>query len=51
MIKESYMNDIQISKNFKLSKFECSDGSQLVKLHENLLHKLQNLGMWYISLL
>lgn len=37
------MNNIQISKNFKLKEFQCKDGSQLVKLDSQLLHKLQQL--------
>lgn len=37
------MNNIQISKNFKLREFQCKDGSQLVKVDSQLLHKLQKL--------
>ena len=37
------MNNIQISKNFKLKEFQCKDGSQLVKIDSQLLHKLQAL--------
>lgn len=37
------MNNIQISKNFKLKEFECKDGSQLVKIDSQLLYKLQAL--------
>lgn len=37
------MNDIQVSKNFKLREFECRDGSHLVKLDERLLEKLQKM--------
>jgi len=37
------MNNIQISKNFKLKEFQCKDGSQLVKIDSELLHKLQKL--------
>ena len=37
------MNNIQISKNFKLREFQCKDGSQLVKLDSQLLIKLQKL--------
>ena len=37
------MNNIQISKNFKLKEFQCKDGSQLVKVDSQLLHKLQEL--------
>ncbi len=37
------MNNIQISKNFKLKEFQCKDGSQLVKIDSQLLHKLQEL--------
>ena len=36
------MNDIQISKNFKLREFECKSTGQ-VKLHEELLELLQSL--------
>ena len=36
------MNDIQISKNFKLSEFESPDNKE-VKLHEKLLELLQEL--------
>ncbi len=37
------MNNIKISKNFKLKEFQCKDGSQLVKIDSELLHKLQKL--------
>lgn len=37
------MNNIQISKNFKLNEFQCKDGSQLVKLDSKLLNLLQRL--------
>ena len=37
------MNNIQISKNFKLKEFQCKDGSQLVKIDSQLLYKLQAL--------
>lgn len=37
------MNNIQISKNFKLSEFQCKDGSHLVKVDSQLLNKLQRL--------
>ena len=37
------MNNIQISKNFKLKEFQCKDGSQLVKIDSELLQKLQQL--------
>ena len=37
------MNNIQISKNFKLREFQCKDGSQLVKVDSQLLRKLQEL--------
>jgi uncharacterized protein YcbK (DUF882 family) len=37
------MNKIKVSKNFMLSEFQCKDGSELVKLDENLLDKLQQL--------
>lgn len=37
------MNNIQISNNFKLKEFQCKDGSQLVKIDSELLHKLQKL--------
>lgn len=37
------MNNIKISKNFKLKEFECKDGSHLVKIDSNLVTKLQKL--------
>ncbi len=37
------MNNIQISKNFKLKEFQCKDGSYLVKIDSRLLEKLQKL--------
>lgn len=37
------MNNIQISKNFKLKEFQCKDGSKLVKIDSQLLNKLQQL--------
>ena len=37
------MNNIQISKNFKLKEFQCKDGSQLVKVDSQLLNRLQRL--------
>lgn len=37
------MNNIAISKNFKLYEFACKDGSQLVKIDEKLLVLLQRL--------
>lgn len=37
------MNNIQVSKNFKLREFACKDGSNLVKLDSELLDKLQKL--------
>ena len=35
------MNNIQISKNFKLKDFQCGDSGSVVKLDNNLLDKLQ----------
>jgi len=35
------MNNIQISKNFKLKEFECSDSGSVVKVDSRLLEKLQ----------
>lgn len=35
------MNDIQVSQNFKLSEFQCKCGCQQVKLHSELLKRLQ----------
>ena len=35
------MNDIQISKNFKLKESECKDSGSVVKLDSKLLEKLQ----------
>ncbi|SHI74741.1 Peptidase M15 [Geosporobacter subterraneus DSM 17957] len=37
------MNKIKISENFSLHEFECRDGSNLVKLDEELIDKLQKL--------
>ena len=37
------MNNIKISKNFKLKEFQCKDNSQLVKIDSKLLDKLQKL--------
>lgn len=37
------MNNIKISKNFSLHEFQCKDGSELVKLDEKLITKLQQL--------
>ena len=37
------MNKIKISENFSLHEFECRDGSNLVKLEEELIDKLQKL--------
>lgn len=35
------MNNIKVSKNFKLREFECKDGSNTTKIDSNLLNKLQ----------
>lgn len=35
------MNNIQISKNFKLKEFDCDHGDSVVKLDSRLLEKLQ----------
>jgi uncharacterized protein YcbK (DUF882 family) len=35
------MNNIQASQNFKLSEFQCKCGCQQVKLHSELLRRLQ----------
>lgn len=35
------MNNIQISKNFKLKEFQCDYGGSVVKLDSTLLEKLQ----------
>jgi len=35
------MNNIQISKNFKLKEFECGDSDSVVKLNSKLLEKFQ----------
>lgn len=35
------INDIQVSKNFKLREFQCKDGNNQVKLDSVLLNKLQ----------
>lgn len=37
------VNDIQISKNFKLYEFECHDGNHEVKVDPELVEKLQKL--------
>ncbi|MCC5912463.1 MAG: DUF882 domain-containing protein [Clostridiaceae bacterium] len=37
------MNKIQIAKNFQLWEFQCRGGTQLVKLDNRLLEKLQQL--------
>jgi uncharacterized protein YcbK (DUF882 family) len=37
------INRIKVSENFYLNEFECNDGSHLVKLDSELLHKLQQL--------
>lgn len=37
------INDIQVSKNFKLREFHCKDGSNLVKIDSVLIDKLQKL--------
>jgi len=35
------MNNIKISKNFKLKEFQCTDSDSVVKLDSRLLEKLQ----------
>lgn len=37
------MNNISVSKNFKLYEFECKDGGHLVKVSSELVDKLQQL--------
>lgn len=37
------MNNIRVSKNFKLKEFQCKDGSNQVVLDSVLLEKLQKL--------
>lgn len=37
------MNNIQISKNFKLREFQCTNDDAKVKIHSSLLQALQNL--------
>lgn len=37
------MNNIPISKNFRLFEFQCKDGSHQVAIHHQLLHRLQQL--------
>jgi uncharacterized protein YcbK (DUF882 family) len=37
------LNDIQLSKNFKISEFECPDGSREVMLEMRLVDMLQKL--------
>jgi uncharacterized protein YcbK (DUF882 family) len=40
---DKMMNRVKVSENFYLNEFECKDGSHLVKLDSELLHKLQQL--------
>lgn len=44
-VKEMFnvLNDVQLSKNFKLSEFECHDGSHEVMLDIRLVEALQRL--------
>jgi uncharacterized protein YcbK (DUF882 family) len=35
------VNNIKVSENFKLSEFQCKCGCQTVKLHSELLRRLQ----------
>jgi len=37
------MNNIKVSKNFRLREFQCKDGSQLVKVDSKLVTRLQKL--------
>lgn len=37
------INDVKISKDFKLWEFECKDGNHQVKVHPDLIEKLQKL--------
>lgn len=37
------VNRIPVSKNFHLNEFQCKDGSHQVRLHPDLLTKLQQL--------
>lgn len=37
------INDIKVSTNFKLYEFECKDGNHEVKVHLELIEKLQKL--------
>jgi uncharacterized protein YcbK (DUF882 family) len=37
------LNNIKVSKNFKLYEFQCKDGSNLVKVDSELVNKLQQL--------
>lgn len=37
------MNNVQVSKNFKLREFQCKDGNYEVRLDSQLLEKLQAL--------
>jgi len=37
------LNNIRVSKNFKLKEFQCKDGSNQVVLDSQLLNKLQEL--------
>lgn len=37
------LNDVQVSKNFKLSEFECNDGSHEIMLDMRLVEAIQKL--------
>lgn len=37
------INDVPLTQNFKLYEFECNDGNHEVKVHPELIEKLQKL--------
>ena len=42
-MKFNVLNDIQLSKNFKISEFECNDGTHEIMLDIRLVEALQRL--------
>lgn len=42
-VSESFLNNLKISKNFKLYEFQCKDGNGVVKIDSVLVDKLQEL--------
>lgn len=37
------INDVQLTQNFKMYEFECNDGNREVKVHPELIEKMQKL--------